>query len=638
MRKIYLDKLSLEEAKEKFLREFKDLRTSIEKVDIENSLNKVTAEAVYAKRSAPDFYAAAMDGIAVKASNTAGASERNPIRLKLGSEAVFVDTGDPIPEKFDAVIKIEEINEIDENNVEIEKAVSPWYDVRSIGESVVKGQLIIPSNHKIRDFDIGALIEAGVKEIKVYGDVEAKIIPTGNELVDSSSKVKKGQIVEFNSKMLKASLSKWGAKGRSTNIIPDKKELIKKEIKDGVKNFDLTIVIAGSSAGTEDYTHNILEELGEVLVHGVNIMPGKPVILAKVNNKPVIGLPGYPLSALINDYIFIREIIYKLQGLNAPKLEEAEAKVKRKVPSDIGLEEFLRVNLSEVDDELIAVPKKRGSAAMESVVKADGIMRIGENKEGLSKNDKAPIILLKDKEEIKNNLSLIGSHDLSLDLLQDEIEREKLGFYFNIQSVGSLAGLMALKRGESYLAGAHLLDSESGEYNISEIKRIFKNDKMATINLVKRQQGFYVKKGNPKNIKSIKDLKDNIISFINRQRGAGTRVLLDYLLEKNDIKASEINGYSQEEFTHIAAAVAVGRGNADVALGIEAAAKAVEVDFVPLSEEKYDLILFEKNLNDWRVEKLISLLKDDKIKEKIQNLGGYKTDKTGEINIIEGGY
>jgi len=637
MRKIYLDKLSLKDAKNKFLSEFKNLRTSFQKVKIENSLGKVTSEAVYAKRSAPDFYASAMDGIAVKASSTAGASERNPIKLKKGSEAVFVDTGDPIPERFDAVVKIEEVNEIDENTVEIEKAVSPWYDIRSIGESVVKGQLIIPSNHKIREFDIGALIEAGIEEVKVYEEVKTKIIPTGNELVDSSSKVKKGQIVEFNSKMIKASISKWGAKGISTKIIPDKKELIKKEIENGVSEFDLTIVIAGSSAGTEDYTHNILDELGEVLVHGVNIMPGKPVILAKVNNKPVIGLPGYPLSALINNYIFIREIIYKLQGLNAPKLDEIEAKVKRKIPSDIGLEEFLRVNLSEVDEELIAVPKKRGSAAMESIVKADGIMRIGENKEGLSKNDKASVVLLKNKEKVRNNLSLIGSHDLSLDLLEDEIKRKNLGFNFNIQSVGSLAGIMALKRGEGHLAGAHLLDSETGEYNVSEIKRIFKNKKMATINLVKRQQGFYVKKGNPKNIKSIKDLKNNSISFINRQRGAGTRVLLDYLLDKDDINSSEINGYSQEEYTHISAAVAVGRGTADVALGIEAAAKAVGVDFIPLSEEQYDLILFEKNLNDWRIEKLISLLKDGKIQNKIKNLGGYKTDKTGEITIIEGG-
>lgn len=635
MRKIYLDKLSLEEAKEKFFMRFKELRTETEEIAVENTVGRVTSRAIYATRSAPDFYASAMDGIAVRAADTAGASERNPINLKKGSQAVFVDTGDPIPEKFNAVIKIEEVNEIDENTVKIEKGVSPWYNVRSIGESVVKGQMIIATNHKIRDFDLGALIEAGIRKVEVHKRPEVKIIPTGNELVSPPAEPKKGELTEFNSQMIKSAIYQWGGVANTTEIVPDQKELLREKIKNANKDNDLTIVLAGSSAGEEDYTLSIFKELGEVLIHGVNIMPGKPVILAEIEGKPVIGLPGYPLSALINNYIFVREIIYRLQGLEAPILEEVEAEVKRKVPSDIGLEEFLRVNLSKVGDRLVAVPKRRGSAAMESIVKADGIMRISENKEGLSKNDKAPVILLKDKEKIKNNLSLIGSHDLSLDLLQDEIQRKKAGFYFNFQSVGSLAGLMALKREECQLAGAHLLDSETGNYNISQIKRVFKKEKIALINLVKRQQGFYVKKGNPKNINSISDLKSDDITFVNRQRGAGTRVLLDYLLKEKGITSEEISGYSQEEFTHIAAAIAVGRGSADVALGIEAAAEAVGVDFVPITEEKYDLILLENNLSDWRIEYLISLLRDEKVKDKINNLGGYDTENTGDIIIID---
>ena len=410
--------------------------------------------------------------------------------------------------------------------------------------------------------------------------------------------------------------------------------MIQNNIEEAVKNNDITIVLAGSSAGKEDYTLRILEELGRVIIHGVNIMPGKPVILAEVNNKPVIGLPGYPLSALLNNNIFVRKLIYSLQGLKSPELPEIEAKVKRKVPSNIGLEEFLRVNLTEINDEIIAVPKKRGSAAMESIVKADGIIRISENKEGLSKNDKAPVILLEGKEKIKNNLSLIGSHDLSLDLIQDEIQKNMKDFYLNIQSVGSMAGLMALKRGECQLAGAHLLDPETGNYNLTHLKRIFKDKKMALITLVERQQGFYVKKGNPKNINSISDLLAKDISFINRQRGAGTRVLFDYLLNKNEIEPSEINGYEQEEFTHIAAAIAVGRGSADAALGIEAAAKATEVDFIPVTEERYDLILFEEDLQDKRIEYLISLLRNKETQKKIEKLGGYKTEKTGNISIV----
>ena len=634
MRKIYLDKVSLDEAKQKFFGKFHNLRTEAEEIEVENAVGKVSSEAVYARRSAPNFYASAMDGIAVKSINTAGASERNPVQLKRDKEAVFVDTGDPVPTEFDAVIKIENVIKKDDNTFEIEKGVSPWHNVRSIGESVVKGEMIIPSNHKVRDFDLGALIEAGIKKIAVYKKPEVKIIPTGNELVNADSDLKKGQLVEFNSKMIKSSIFKWGGRAKTTDIIPDNKKLIKKNIKEAVKNNDITIILAGSSAGKEDYTLDILEKLGKVIIHGVNIMPGKPVILAEIDNKPVIGLPGYPLSALLNNYIFIRKLIYSLQGLKSPELPEVEAKVKRKVPSEIGLEEFLRVNLTEINNEIIAVPKKRGSAAMESLVKADGIMRISENKEGLSKNDKAPIILLEDKENIKNNLSLIGSHDLSLDLIQDEIQKNMKDFYLNIQSVGSMAGLMALKRGECQLAGAHLLDPETGNYNLTHLRKIFKDKKMALITLVERQQGFYVKKGNPKNINSISDLLKEDISFVNRQRGAGTRVLFDYLLNENEIKSSEINGYEQEEFTHIAAAIAVGRGSADAALGIEAAAKAAEVDFVPVTEERYDLILFEEDLQDPRIEYLISLLRNNEIKRKIEKLGGYKTKKTGEISIV----
>lgn len=634
MRKIYLDKVSLSSAKNKFFGRFHNLRTEAEEIVVEESAGRVISKAIYAKRSAPNFYASAMDGIAVKSVDTSGASERNPINLKKGKEAVLVDTGDPVPIEFDAVIKIENVVEIDKDQFQIEKAVSPWYNVRSIGESVVKGQMVVASNHKIRDFDLGALIEAGIKKVSVYKKPEVKIIPTGNELINFDKNPKKGELVEFNSRMIKSSLIKWGAKAEAAEIIPDKKELIQENIENAVKNNDVTIILSGSSAGEEDYTLNILEKLGNVLIHGVNIMPGKPVILAEIDGKPVIGLPGYPLSALINNYIFVRKIIYSLQGLKTPDLPEIEAKVKRKVPSEIGLEEFLRVNLTEIDGQIVAVPKRRGSAAMESIVKADGIMRISENKEGLSKNDKAPVILLEGRENIKNNLSLIGSHDLSLDLIQDEIQRNSKDFYLNIQSVGSMAGLMALKRGECQLAGAHLLDPETGNYNLTHIKKIFKDEKIALITLVERQQGFYVKKGNPKNIKNIDDLKSNKISFVNRQRGAGTRVLFDYLLHKKDIKPAEISGYDQEEFTHIAAAIAVGRGSADAALGIEAAAKATAVDFIPVTEERYDLILFEKDLQDPRIEYLISLLRNNEIQKKIKKLGGYKTEKTGEISIV----
>jgi putative molybdopterin biosynthesis protein len=272
---------------------------------------------------------------------------------------------------------------------------------------------------------------------------------------------------------------------------------------------------------------------------------------------------------------------------------------------------------------------------MESMLKADGILRITANKEGLHPGDKAPVMLLKDRNKIKKDLLLIGSHDLSLDLIKNEIKKRNYKFDLKLQTVGSMAGLTALRRNESDLAGAHLLDPESGEYNISYLKRFFKGQKLLLVNLVYREQGLYLKKGNPKNIKSIKDLTKSNINYINRQRGAGTRVLFDFLLKENNIKAEEISGYQKEEYTHIAAAAAVGRGSADAALGIRAAAEVMDVDFLPLAEEKYDLIIKENRLDDPRINKLIELINQAEIKTEIEKLGGYNCQETGKITKLQ---
>ncbi len=636
MVKKYLDKISLADALNKLKNSFKNMRTETEKIKTAAAEGRVTVSGIKARRSAPDYYASAMDGIAVKAQKTAGASERNPIKLEIGRDAEPVDTGDPIPEQFNAVIKIEEVNQIDKNTYSIEKGVPPWNHIRSIGESAVKGNLLVTAAHRLKDYDLGALLEAGVTEVEVYKKPLVTIIPTGDELIDPEEAPQKGELVEFNSQMIRAALKKWGAEVKITKIIPDRKDLIEKAFTAAVKESEMVIVLSGSSAGRGDYTIDILKSKGEILFHGVNIMPGKPLIAARVVAKPVFGLPGYPLSAWLDNHLFIRELIYQLQGVQAPKFNQIEAEVKRKVPSDIGLEEFLRVNLiNKAEDQYTAVPLKRGSSAMESIVKADGIMRIAENKEGLHPGDKAPVILLKERNKIKDNLLLIGSHDLSLDLIRNEIRKRNYNFDLKLQTVGSMAGLTALRRDESHLAGAHLLDPETGEYNISYLKRFFKGQKLVILNLVHREQGLYLKKGNPKKIKEIRDLRKENINYINRQRGAGTRVLFDYLLAQKDIEPAQIAGYEKEEYTHIAAAAAVGRGSADAALGIRAAAEVMEVDFLPLAEEKYDLIFREEILDDLRIQNLIELLNQEAIKNEIEKMGGYQCRNTGQIKILD---
>lgn len=634
MSKIYLEKVSLEVAKNKYLEIFKDCSVGIEKVDVRLSTNRVTAEPIYAKRFGPHYYASAMDGIAVKAQDTQGATKRNPIKLKKGEEAVIVDTGDPILEGFNSVIKIEEVVE-EGDFFRVEKAATPWQNIRSIGESVMKGQLILPINHKIKPYDVGALLEAGVKEIIVKKRPSIGIIPTGDEIIPPDQEPKKGQLIDFNSTMMKIYAEEWGAESSVTEIIPDKYEAIKGKILDELEKRDILVVIAGSSAGREDYTVKILEELGNVVVHGINIMPGKPVILGVINEKPVIGIPGYPLSALLNYYIFVRSLVYQMLNLETPEIPSIEAVVRRKNPSQVGLREFLRVNIAFVKGEYVAVARKRGSAAMESLINADGIMDIPEKAEGIGVGEKVKVYLLKPISTITKNILFIGSHDYSLDILVNELKCWKAGFDFNIQSVGSMGGLISLKRGECHLAGAHLLDPESGTYNESYVEKILVGEKVAMVNLVWRQQGFIVQKGNPLGLKTIEDLSRSDINFINRQKGSGTRVLLDYWLNRKGISSESISGYDREEFTHTAVAAAVANKSADVGLGIKAAADAMDLDFVPLLDERYDLIIPYDSLEDKRIKKILKIIKSEDFKNKVIALGGYKTDDTGSLIIVE---
>ncbi len=634
-RKIYLNKVSLEEAKNRYLKIFNDDFMDGEKVRVSEAMGRITAQPIYAERSAPGYFASAMDGIAVKAEDTAGASERRPIILTKGEQALLVDTGEPVPNKFNAVIKIEEVNETEGGNYKIEKGTTPWHNVRSPGESVIKGQMILPTNHKLAARDIGAILESGITEITVRKKPVIGIMPTGTELVPPEVEPEQGQLTEFNSAMLSAGINSWGACAHNTDIIPDNYEEIKEKFIAEHKNNDITVIIAGSSAGEEDYTVKILQEMGDIIVHGINIMPGKPVILAVVDGKPVIGLPGYPIAALLNCYIFIRSLIYSLLGLNVPDIPRIEAELKRKLPSQVGLEEFIRVNIGEIEGQMIAVPGKRGSAAMSSLLKSDGIAVIPGQKEGLAAGSKTSVYIINSDKNINNNLLFSGSHDLTLDILIDILRQKRADFDLRVQSIGSMGGIMALKRKEAHLAGAHLLDTETGNYNTSYVKKYLPGRKMALINLVTRQQGLFVKNNNPKNVNSIQDLKREDIIFMNRQRGAGTRVLLDYCLEKEDISPEDIEGYEREEYTHIKAAAAVNNGSADTALGIKAAATALDLDFIPLMKESYDIILSEELLNDKRIEMLLSIIRSQNFKDRVLKMGGYSTEDSGGVKKIE---
>ena len=632
-RNLYLSNTPVHEALEKYITALKPIvKPQCETIAVTDALDRITETAVFAKYCSPLFNAAAMDGVMVNSDITKGASEANPVVLKQGKDFVVVDTGDPIKNPCDAVIMAEDLIELENGDLQIVEPAAPWQHVRPIGEDIVAGEMIIPSRHKIRPIDIGVLLAGGITKISVIKQPAVAIFPTGTEIIEPDQEPKEGDIIESNSRMFEAMAKHNGANPTRFSPIADDYGKLKEAIDKAADKYDMVIVNAGSSAGTEDFTVHILRELGEVLVHGVAIKPGKPVILAIVKGKPVIGLPGYPVSAYINFENFVIPVLSLMNGEMQAKNNIVEAVVSKRLVSSLKHKEYVRVKVGKVEDKLVASPLARGAGAAMSLVRADGFCVIEQNSEGVEAGETINVELYRDLSEIDSTVVAIGSHDLILDVIADLMPTEYPGNFLTSTHLGSMGGLMALKRGEAHIAPTHLLNEEDGVYNVAYLKKIF-NQPMALIKGVNRIQGIIVEKGNPLGIKTVNDLVGK--RYINRQRGAGTRVLFDYLLKKEDISTDSIKGYDREAATHMAVAAAIQGGSADAGMGILSAAKALNLDFIPVGNEEYDFAIPVKYLELPHVKNFISVLKSDLFKAKLKELGGYSADKAGEIVYID---
>jgi len=614
-----------------------DFRSGSEGIQTEESLGRVTAEPIFARMSTPTYHSAAMDGIAVKAEETYGTTERIPKTLKVGRDALWINTGQAMPEGFNAVIMVEKLHQLDQDHLEIRAPAYPWQNIRKVGEDIVATQLLLPQNHRIRPYDAGAMVAAGVLSLKVWQKPKVVIIPTGSELVhyrrvSDLSQLRKNQIIEYNSLILAGLVRECQAIPVVYDIVPDLEDEIRKTL---VRALDsdahMVLINAGSSAGSKDYTAHIISELGEVLVHGVAMMPGKPTILGIVRGKPVIGNPGYTVSATLSFQQFARPLLHMMQGLPPPKVKTIRVQPSRDLPSKLGVEEFLRVNIGKVGDKTVATPLPRAAGSITTLTRAEGIIRIPALSEGIGQDERAEAELLVDEEEVQNTLVVIGSHDITIDLIGDEMRRKGHNIRISSGNVGSLGGLMALRKGTCHLAGSHLLDTETGEYNISYIKRYLKGLKVSVFHLALRDQGLILAKGNPKGIKGLEDLTGKGITFVNRQAGSGTRVLFDYRLGKLGIEPESITGYDHEEFTHMAVAVDVLSGAADCGVGIYAAARALDLDFIPLEKEQYDLIIPSSLIESPQVKLLLETIRSQEFKGRVTALGGYDPTKSGEF-------
>ena len=637
-RKRYLKKTPLKEARELFLERLQTSEPKSEAVPVSDALHRITSEPVFAKVSSPHYHAAAMDGIGVRAVDTFGATEFNPKRLRIvSSEAsaeggfTYLDTGHPLPSWANAVIMIEKVQKTDEGTVEICEAVAPWHHVRLVGEDVVATELLLPRLHRLRPYDLGALLAAGHTHVRVRTRPRVGIIPTGDELVEPGDELRPGAIIEFNSTVLAAFVDEWGGIPVRLKKVGDDPELLGQALRDAVRQNDIAVIIAGSSAGEHDFTADVVEKEGELLVHGVDVMPGKPAVLGVVDGKPVIGIPGYPVSAIVIAREILQPAIKRLLGAPVSTPAKVSATVTKKIPSHLGLEEFVRVNLGRVGGKMIAVPLGRGAGVITSMVHADGLMRIPSLSEGVNAGEEMEVEILRSPEEIENTILCTGSHDLSISILEDQLKLQVPEFKIAATNVGSLGGLLSLHRGESHMAGTHLLDPETGTYNIPDIQRVIPALPVVLVQLVHRQQGLLVQRRNPKGIGNLKDLTRDGLTFVNRQPGSGTRVLLDFQLKRLGIDPRAISGYEREEFTHMAVAVAVATGLADVGLGVRSAANALELDFVPVGEEEYDLLFLRSFLESEKGMQVMKVIGSGSFQKAVTALGGYDTRSTGTV-------
>ncbi len=637
-RKRYLKKTPLIEAREMFLAAVNPHNLAVEEISIdEAALDRITAEPVFAQISSPHYHASAMDGICVRAEETFGATEFVGKTLRLADSdspgpAAFkyVDTGNALPSWANAVIMIEKVHQIDNQTVEIFESVPPWNHVRLVGEDVVATELLLPRAHRLRPYDLGALLAAGHTKVTVKARPRVAIIPTGDELIEPGEEAKPGAVIDFNSTVLASFVREWGGNPIKYRRVRDDMPALIDAVRRAAAEADLVTIIAGSSAGEHDLTAEVVAESGELLAHGIDVMPGKPAVLGKVDEKPFLGVPGYPVSAIVIAREMLRPALEKFLGSSAPGSPTLKAILPKKIASHLGLEEFIRVTLGRVGEKVVAVPLGRGAGVITTMVHADGLMRIPSLVEGLNAGEHIDVELLRPLEDIENTILCTGSHDLAIGVLEDQLKQRHPEIKIAAANVGSLGGLLALQRGESHMAGTHLLD-DSGIYNIPDIKRVIPKVPVVLVHLAEREQGIVVPRGNPKGISSLTDLARSDIRFVNRQPGSGTRVLLDYELRKRNISPTQISGYEREEFTHMAVGVAVASGLADAALAVRAAARALALDFVPVANEEYDVLIARDFFDSRRGQLLLTVISSQSFKDAVNALSGYDTRRAGVV-------
>lgn len=632
-RKVFKTLVSLDDARKSLLQFYK--RES-EPVPLCECYGRVLSGNVYSRVDVPGFDRASMDGFAVKARDTWGADEESPAKLKASgiihagdkpgivvSEgmAVEIATGAVMPKGANAVVMIENIDMTD-STVNVRKPVSPGENVMHTGADVMMGELVLRAGTRLTPREISVLAAVGLDRVNVYKRPIVGIISTGNEIAPPGAKLEPGKIYDVNAYAVGAGVIENGGVPVYLGIVRDEPEEFQRAVFDATKIYDITLTSGSTSAGASDMMFSTVGSMGRILVHGIKIKPGKPTIIGEANGRPFIGLPGYPSSAITIFNEVVSPMIRHMSGYHEEVRREVIARLAMRVQSEGGREVLLPVGLLRAKEGLSAYPVEKGSGAVTSLLDADGYIEIREDTSILEEGSEVNVRLFSERIDFPD-LLIIGSHCLGIDVIS-EMMGEK-GFNVRSINVGSMGGFRAIRKGIADVAGVHLLD-ESGEYNAPFMKSL----KIEDATLVKgyiRDQGIMVEKGNPLKIRGVQDLAGKYI--INRTKGSGTRTLLDMELKRianeKGIMFEEliesIHGYDIEAKTHNAVASAILTGKADAGIGIKSVADQNGLDFIPLRNEEYDLVVRSSSMEKPAIKEFLSILRSGRFKKEIERLG-----------------
>ena len=628
----FLTVITRDEATARFQRHLRLAPLAVESVPLSRALHRVLADDIAAYVDVPGFDRSNVDGFAVQAADTHDAAEETPRTLALDAEvlapgvtprhavasgrATMIATGGMVPRGADAVAMVEHTEPVDDGRrLEVSRPLAPGDNVSFAGTDIAKGETVLRAGQLLTSREIGVLAAIGRADVSVYCRPRVAIISTGNELVAPGAPLPIGAIYDSNAATIAAAVEELGCTAVQLGIVADTDDAVASAVQDALA-YDVVVLSGGTSKGAGDLSYRVVSRLGNpgIVAHGVALKPGKPICLAVTNGKPVVILPGFPTSAMFTFHEFVAPVLRAYAGLPPDRRQIVPATLAVRVNSERGRTEYLLVGLVPVADGYAAYPMGKGSGSVTAFSNADGFITIDQHTEIVDAGATVSVQLLGQRLE-PADLVIIGSHCVGLDVIVGELTRR--GVRTKVLNVGSMGGLAAARRGECDIAGIHLMDPKTGEYN-----RHLLTDALTLEPGYGRMQGIVYREGDPRFRRKDAQaalaaaLGDPDCTMVNRNTGSGTRILIDRLLGNH-----RPPGYAVQTKSHNAVAAAVTQARADWGVAIDTVAHAYDLRFIPLQAEQYDFVIPKPRADRAAVKTFLDVLSDGAVRERLRALG-----------------